>query len=88
MGRSKLVRRSAKNVHAVALGKLGGLARAVSLSNEERSEVASKAGTVGGRARASALTPERRTAIAKKAAAKSAEIRKRKAAEKNKKNAT
>lgn len=38
----------AKNPHAQALGKLGGLARAASLSKAERLAAASKAGKLGG----------------------------------------
>ena len=44
---------SPKNIHAVALGRLGGKA----------------GGKKGGKARAASLTPERRKEIAKKAAA-------------------
>jgi len=38
----------AKNRAAVSLGRLGGLARAESLTAKERSEIASKAGKAGG----------------------------------------
>jgi hypothetical protein len=62
-----------KNLHAVALGKLGGSkggkARAENLSAEELSAIGRKAGLVGGKARAEALTDKRRSEIAKKAAA-------------------
>ena len=54
-----------KNPHAVALGRLGGEARAVALTDEERKQVAG----AGGAARAAQLTDERRKEIAKKAAA-------------------
>jgi len=37
-----------KNPHAQALGKLGGTARAVALTPEERAAIASKAGKAGG----------------------------------------
>jgi hypothetical protein len=58
-----------KNKHAVALGSLGGKARAAALSDTERSEGARVAGLAGGVARAAKLTPERRKEIAAKAAA-------------------
>ena len=58
-----------KNSAAVALGSLGGKARAVKLSDAEQSEIGKKAGKVGGKARARALTKERRQEIARKAAA-------------------
>lgn len=74
-----------KNRHAVALGKLGGAARAESLSEERRSEIAKmgglarvalgegtlvEAGKKGGRARALNLTAEQRAEIARHAAEK------------------
>jgi general stress protein YciG len=58
-----------KNKHAVALGRLGGKARAENLKPEQIAEIASKAGLVGGAARAKKLTPEQRAEIARKAAA-------------------
>ena len=53
-----------KNPAAVALGKLGGKARARSLSPEERAESARKAG----RSRSKTLSADERRRIAKKAA--------------------
>src|SRR5271166_6787250 len=50
-----------KNPNAVALGKLGGKARAASLSATERSEAASKAG----KARSEKLSAAERSRIAK-----------------------
>ena len=50
-----------KNPNAVALGKLGGKARAASLSATERSEAASKAG----KARSKKLSAAERSRIAK-----------------------
>ena len=44
-----------KNPHAVALGRLGGKARAKSLTDEQKSEIARRAGVVGGQRRADAL---------------------------------
>ena len=52
-----------KNPHAVALGRLGGKARAKALSREEIKAIASKAG----KARLQKLTFEQRSAIAKRA---------------------
>jgi hypothetical protein len=49
-----------QNLHAVALGKLGGKARAAKLSAVERSAIASKAGN----ARTVSLTPAERKRIA------------------------
>lgn len=61
-----------KNPHAVALGRLGGrkggLARARSLSAEERTESATKAGKAGGMARAKKMTKAQRSESARKAA--------------------
>jgi len=54
-----------KNPHAVALGKLGGKARAQSTSPEQRKEWA----RLGGRARAENLTAADRKRIAKQAVA-------------------
>ncbi|MBV9300892.1 MAG: hypothetical protein JOY53_02140 [Acidobacteriaceae bacterium] len=61
-----MVRR--KNPAAVALGRLGGRARA-KLPPEELSRIAEKAAPAGGKARAEKLSAKRRSAIAKKAAA-------------------
>jgi hypothetical protein len=58
-----------KNPAAVALGRLGGKARAEKLSAEQQSEIGRNAGLVGGKRRAEALTAKRRSEIAKKAAA-------------------
>jgi hypothetical protein len=52
-----------KNPHASALGRLGGRARANSMTPAERRELASKAG----RARAAKLSARRRSEIAKRA---------------------
>jgi hypothetical protein len=52
-----------KNPNAVALGGLGGRARAKSLSDTERSEIASKAA----KARSEKLSASRRSEIAKRA---------------------
>ena len=49
-----------RNPHAVALGKLGGKARAAKLSQAERSAIASKAG----KARSSRLSKAERVRIA------------------------
>lgn len=57
-----------KNLHAVALGALGGKARAKKLSAEALSEQGRIAGLSGGAARANSLSPQKRKAIAKKAA--------------------
>jgi len=51
-----------KNPHAVALGRLGGRARAESLSAEERAESASEAG----RARFAKMSAEERSRLAKR----------------------
>jgi hypothetical protein len=53
--------RAKKNPNAVALGKLGGEARAASLSAKERSDSASKAG----KARSEQLSDRERSRIAK-----------------------
>jgi hypothetical protein len=58
-----------KNPHAVALGSLGGKARAEALSEDELSRIGRKAGKKGGKARANSLTKEERKRIAKTAAA-------------------
>jgi hypothetical protein len=58
----------AKNPHAVALGSLGGKARAENLSKDEVAAISEKAGKVGGKARAAKLSAERRREIAKAAA--------------------
>lgn len=72
-----------KNRHAVALGRLGGAARAESLSEARRSEIAkmgglarvalgegtlADAGKKGGESRARTLTAEQRSEIARRAA--------------------
>jgi hypothetical protein len=65
-----------KNPHAVALGRLGGLAggtkggkaRAASLTPDERQKSARKAGKKGGKARLAKMTPEQRSEVARKAA--------------------
>jgi hypothetical protein len=54
-----------KNPAAVALGRLGGVARAKSLTAKGREESARKAG----KARLSTMTTKQRSAVAKKAAA-------------------
>ena len=64
-----------KNPNAVALGKLGGMARAASMSAKERSESASKAG----KARSQKLSAAERSRIATLAV--QARERKRKARE-------
>jgi hypothetical protein len=58
-------KRKKLNVHAQALGALGGRARMKKLSAQERCELASKAGT----ARAKKLSAKARKAIAKLAVA-------------------
>jgi len=58
-----------KNPAAVALGRLGGKARAKKLSAERQSEIGRTAGQAGGKRRAEVLSPARRKAIAKKAVA-------------------
>jgi hypothetical protein len=58
-----------KNPAAVALGRLGGKARAEKLSAEQQSEIGRKAGSIGGKRRAEALTAKRRSEIAKRAVA-------------------
>jgi hypothetical protein len=57
-----------KNPAAVALGALGGKARAEQLTQEEKSEIARQAGEKGGRARAAKLSKAKRIAQAKTAA--------------------
>jgi len=59
----------AKNPHAMALGRLGGKARAKNLSKKELVAISEKAGRVGGQARAAKLTAGKRKAIARAAAA-------------------
>lgn len=54
-----------KNPHAVALGKLGGKARAAKLSAKEREEIARRGGEVGGRRRADNLSAEERSRISR-----------------------
>jgi hypothetical protein len=68
-----------KNPHAVALGKLGGKARAAILSGSERSAIASKAG----KARSEKLSAAERSRIATLAV--QARERKRKQEKRNKK---
>jgi general stress protein YciG len=68
-----------KNPNAVALGRLGGTARAKALSREEIAEIGRRGGKVGGQARAAALSPAERRRIAQKAAARSVEVRRVKA---------
>lgn len=77
---SRMIRgmRAKKNPNAVALGKLGGKARALSLSAQERSEAASKAG----KARSEKLSAAERSRIAKVAV--QARERKRKSQQKEK----
>jgi hypothetical protein len=58
----------AKNPHAVALGSLGGKARAKNLTKDEVVAISEKAGKVGGKARAAKLSAKKRKAIAKAAA--------------------
>jgi general stress protein YciG len=55
--------------HNRRIAPKGGKARAASLTDAERQEIARKGGTVGGKARAAKLTKEQRSAIARKAAA-------------------
>ena len=55
----------AKNPHAVALGRLGGKARAESLTKDALVAISAKAGSVGGKARAAKLSAKQRKAIAK-----------------------
>lgn len=62
-------KRARKNRAAVALGKLGGAARARALTPEALSKIGRLGGKVGGKARAAALTPEQRKEIARKAIA-------------------
>ena len=57
-----------KNPAAVALGRLGGRARAEKLSAERQSEIGRTAGRVGGKRRAEVLSAVKRKAIARKAA--------------------
>ena len=67
--------------HLSRIQSAGGKGRAAKLSAKRLSAIGRKAGKKGGKAAAAAMTPEERTARAKKAAAKSAEVRKAKAAE-------
>src|SRR5512144_400264 len=57
-------RRTKKNAHAVALGRLGGKARAASLTSEELSEIGRKGGLKGGRGRMRQLSAEDREQFA------------------------
>ena len=79
VGRMKKLERpspKAKNPHAVALGRLGGLAggkkggkaRAALLTPDERQRSARSAGKLGGKARLTTMTREQRSEIARKAA--------------------
>jgi general stress protein YciG len=68
-----------KNPHAVALGSLGGKARAKELSPEERTKIARGAGRKSAKARMEKLSPERRREIARKAGKASAAARAKKA---------
>ena len=71
-----LTSKNVKNPHAVALGRLGGLAggkkggkaRAAALTSSQRTASAQKAGKIGGKARLVTMTPEQRKEIARKAA--------------------
>jgi hypothetical protein len=54
--------------HVARIGKLGGVARAQKLSDEELSAIGRKAGLVGGKRRAETLSKKRRSEIARKAA--------------------
>jgi hypothetical protein len=45
-----------KNIHAVALGKLGGKARTEKLDLETRKEISRRGGEIGGRRRAEKLS--------------------------------
>jgi hypothetical protein len=65
----------AKNPHAVALGRMGGLARRENLDQDERKASAKKAGA----ARMKTLSPERRKEIARIAGKASAAARAKKA---------
>ena len=56
-----------KNPHAVALGGLGGKARAAKLTAEELSAIGKMGGKKGAKARAAKVSPERRSEIARKA---------------------
>jgi general stress protein YciG len=58
-----------KNPAAVALGRLGGMARAANLTPEELAAISRKGGQLGGKARAVKLSSKRRREIAQKAAA-------------------
>jgi hypothetical protein len=69
-----------QNPHAIALGRLGGKARAKKLSAAERSAIASKAGN----ARTSSLTPAERRRIATLAVIAREEKRAAKAKQKEK----
>jgi hypothetical protein len=56
-----------KNPHAVALGRLGGKARAKNLDPEILREISSRAGKIGGKRRAEKLTAAQQSAIGRKA---------------------
>jgi hypothetical protein len=71
-----MAEKAKRNPHAVALGRLGGRARAERLSDSERSEIA----RLGAAARNEALSPEERKRIAQLAV----EARERKRLQKRK----
>jgi hypothetical protein len=73
-----LMNKKNPNPHAVALGKLGGLARSKKLSPAQRTEIARKAG----RARSQKLSPEERKRLAAMGGRASAGIPKTKRKEK------
>ena len=57
-----------KNLHAVALGGLGGKARAAKLTAEELSAIGRMGGKEGGKARAAKLSKQERSESARRAA--------------------
>lgn len=61
-----MAKNKAKSIVDVA--RLGGKARAASLTEKERVAIAKMGGNIGGQARAKALSAKKRSAIAKKAA--------------------
>jgi hypothetical protein len=67
-----------KNLAAVELGRLGGIARTKSLSAEEREALSRKGGLKGAAARNRNLSAERRRELARKAGKASAEARSKK----------
>lgn len=70
--------------HLLGIASKGGKARLEKMTAKQRSAVGKKGGKVGGKAAAAAMTPEERKIRAQKAAAKSAEVRKKKASERKK----